>query len=336
MDEQLQLPARDAAPPAEARAGVDAPLVLLIEDNVDLNTFIADSLRPYYRVASARDGREGLERAMALQPDLIICDVVMPRLGGDRLVLELRRQPALVDVPIVMLTAKVDDELRVRLLRMGVDDCLDKPFAVEELLARLGGLIEKRRRTRAELQRFEHIVATSGDMLAFLDSQRRFLVANAAYAARFGLTPADLQQRHVEEVVGADNYSVIAPYLDRALNGQVQRFVAAPSFPDGKRVVLDAEYRPFVQNGSVHGVVVSLRDITELKAAEEAQRMQADELARRNAELERFNRATVGRELDMIALKRQVNDLSRQLGQAPPFAMVSPETADRPLPGANP
>ena len=141
--------AQGMAPPA----GADAPLVLVVEDNADMNAFIADTLRPYYRVASAYDGREGLERALALRPELILCDVMMPVLSGDQMVPELRRQPGLAEVPIVVLTARADEELRVRLLREGVQDYLNKPFRVEELLARVGGLVASRRRTLEELRR---------------------------------------------------------------------------------------------------------------------------------------------------------------------------------------
>lgn len=135
---------------------------------------------------------------------------------------------------------------------------------------RLGSLINARRRTQAELQRYEQIVAISGDMLAFLDQERRFLVTNPQYAELVGAVPADLQQRHVADVLGAANYAYIKPYLDRALAGDIQRFIVEPIFQNGKRRVLDAEYRPVLQAGQVRGVVVSLRDITRLKASEEA------------------------------------------------------------------
>jgi PAS domain S-box-containing protein len=444
----------------DAQAGANAPLVLVVEDNVDMSTFIAEALRPRYRVACAFDGQEGLERAMALQPDLILCDVLMPRLSGDLLILEARRRPALANVPIVMLTMKGDEALHVRLLKNGAQDCLDKPFGVDELLARVAGLISERKRSQAELQRYEQIVATSGDMLLFIDRQHRFVVTNPAYAALYSTRPAELRERLVADVIGAAAYARIGPRLDRALAGESQRFIAEPEFPDGRYRVLDAEYRPFVSDGEVQGVVVSLRDITELKAsdaalaaseerlrlaleasddglwdwdlrsgavhrseryyalagfrpdqaspdfdffkrlvhpddlprvmqiiethrqgkspaieyefrrvdpagatrwmrvrgraverdalglplriagtitdihaskaAEEALRLQTEELAKRNAELERFNRATVGRELDMIALKQQVNALSSQLGRAAPFALAFGEVPDPP------
>ena len=318
--EELAVPAMAEA--ADTAATHDAPLVLIVEDNADMNAFIAAALRPRYRVASARDGRAGLEQALALAPDLILADVMMPVMSGDAMVLELRRQPEFAGTPIIMLTAKADDMLRVRLLKAGVQDYLNKPFAVNELLARVDGLLIERQRTRTETNRYEQIVATSGDMLAFVDSERRYLVVNPAYAAMFAASPGHLQGRRVEDVVGAAAYAFIAPHLDRAFAGEPHRFFAAPQLPDGRMPVLDAEYRPFREGDRVTGVVVSLRDITELKAAEEA-------LKHRNEELERFDRAAVGREMLMIDLKRQVNALAAELGRPAPHDLSFAEAPAR-------
>ncbi len=122
-----------------------APLVLVVEDNQDMRHFIAHALAPTYRTATARDGQEGLEQALALQPDLIITDVMMPRLSGDQLVRAVRARPQFDGVSVVILTAKADDDLRVRLLLDGAQDYLLKPFSSEELHARVGNLIALKR-----------------------------------------------------------------------------------------------------------------------------------------------------------------------------------------------
>jgi len=126
------------------------------------------------------------------------------------------------------------------------------------------------RSTQAELQRYEQIVDTSGDMLAFVDQARRYVTVNPAYAQLFGTTQAQLPGRLVSDLIDAASYARIAPRLGRALAGEVQRFIIEPSFADGQRRVLDAEYRPYWEDGQVQGVVVSLRDITLLKIKEEA------------------------------------------------------------------
>src|SRR5262249_5205515 len=69
------------------------PLVLVVEDNPEMSRFLADTLAPEYRIATAADGRKGLEKALALQPDLILSDVMMPEMAGDELLGEVRAHP---------------------------------------------------------------------------------------------------------------------------------------------------------------------------------------------------------------------------------------------------
>lgn len=121
------------------------PTVLVVEDNPDLNRFISETLAGEFRVVSARDGVEGLEKALAVQPDLIVSDVMMPRMSGDQLLQAVRSRPELEAVPMVLLTAKADDELRVRLLRDGAQDYVMKPFSGEELRARVENLVSIKR-----------------------------------------------------------------------------------------------------------------------------------------------------------------------------------------------
>ena len=134
----LRTPARHH--PDQAPSG--SPVILVVEDNPDMNAFIARTLSGSHRGVSAFDGQEGLERAREHPPDLILCDVMMPHQGGDQMVRELRRHRAVDDVPIVLLTAKVDEEaLRAALLKEGAQDYLTKPISVEHLLAKVERLI---------------------------------------------------------------------------------------------------------------------------------------------------------------------------------------------------
>lgn len=145
-----ELGVRIEAPPTAPDTG--QPLVLIVEDDVDMSRFIVEVLERDYRVATAFDGREGVEKALALRPDLILCDVMMPRLSGDTLVGEIRRSHALDDVPTILVTAKPDDGLRAPLLRGGAQDYITKPFSADELRARVGNLVAVKR-AREVLQR---------------------------------------------------------------------------------------------------------------------------------------------------------------------------------------
>ncbi len=123
---------------------VDRPLVLVVEDNVDMNHFVCDALSAAYRVASAYNGREGVERARALRPAVIVCDFMMPEMAGDELVRQVRSEPRMDTTPILVLTARNDSEARIDVLRRGANDYLLKPFYQPELRARVDNLIKVR------------------------------------------------------------------------------------------------------------------------------------------------------------------------------------------------
>jgi signal transduction histidine kinase len=119
--------------------------VLVIEDNREMNAFVCETLGETYAVYRAYDGAEGVEKARSLRPDLVVSDVMMPRMSGDEVVTELRKLPELASTAIVLLTAKADDALRTRLLREGAQDYLMKPFSREELRARVDNLVAVKR-----------------------------------------------------------------------------------------------------------------------------------------------------------------------------------------------
>ncbi|HYL79930.1 MAG TPA: response regulator, partial [Candidatus Acidoferrum sp.] len=165
----LRPPARH--PAAEAPPG--SPVVLVVEDNPDMNAFIGRTLARTYQVVSAFDGQEGLQKALECHPDLILCDIMMPHMSGDQLVREVRRCRVLEDVPIVLLTAKVDDEaLRVALLKDGAQDYLHKPVNMEHLLAKVTRLLADRRHAADELQRTRQV---SARLLTVHDQERKRL-----------------------------------------------------------------------------------------------------------------------------------------------------------------
>ena len=133
--------ATDATFPAHA----GRPSVLVVEDNREMRAFVAGTLSASYNVTTAVDGHEGLARALALTPDLIVTDLMMPRLNGEQLVMALRAHSAFNNVPVMLLTARDDDALRVQLLKSGAQDFLSKPFLPQELLARADNLIALKR-----------------------------------------------------------------------------------------------------------------------------------------------------------------------------------------------
>ncbi len=124
------------------------PRILIIEDELPMRTALTDCLvAEGHRVIAAADGAAGLQSALTEEPDLILLDIMMPRLDGYSLCAELRRLGK--SVPILMLTAKGHIDDRVTGLDAGADDYLIKPFSTEELLARVRALLRRTRRQSA-------------------------------------------------------------------------------------------------------------------------------------------------------------------------------------------
>jgi len=121
-------------------------LVLVIEDNPEVRAFIEESIKPQYRVLTAENGEEGIEKALGVIPDLVITDVMMPVKGGLEVCRTLKEAQETSHVPIIMLTAKADVESRIEGLETGADDYLEKPFHTKELLARIQNLIRLRQK----------------------------------------------------------------------------------------------------------------------------------------------------------------------------------------------
>jgi signal transduction histidine kinase/DNA-binding response OmpR family regulator/ligand-binding sensor domain-containing protein len=122
-------------------------LILLVEDNPDVATYL-NSCLPEYQLEFAVDGQEGLKKATELIPDLIISDVMMPRMDGFSLCQHLRDDERSSHIPIILLTAKADFESKLTGLDRGADVYLEKPFQPEELRLRIKKLLELREKLK--------------------------------------------------------------------------------------------------------------------------------------------------------------------------------------------
>jgi signal transduction histidine kinase/DNA-binding response OmpR family regulator len=124
--------------------------ILIVEDNAELRNFIANVFHDQFKVITANDGQEGLQTAIELMPDLIISDVMMPRMDGIELTENIREHELTSHIPVLLLTAKSDQESRMDGLRTGADDYLAKPFSTEELRVRVTNLILLRKKLAAK------------------------------------------------------------------------------------------------------------------------------------------------------------------------------------------
>ncbi|WP_106279186.1 response regulator [Paraburkholderia sp. BL25I1N1] len=157
-NEILDAPSAGAAPASETSeaAPAAAARLLVVDDNADLREYMSRILRAAgHDVRLATDGQAALEAARAEPPDLVLSDVMMPRLDGFGLLRALRADPDLRDTPVLMLSARAGEEARVDGIEHGADDYLTKPFSARELLARVSGnlqLARLRRETEMKLR----------------------------------------------------------------------------------------------------------------------------------------------------------------------------------------
>lgn len=126
----------------------ERPLVLVIEDNIDLQKYLGESLRHDYRVSFAGNGQEGFDVALTEPPDLIISDLMMPKVDGIELVRQIKSDERTSHIPVILLTARADPGTKLAGIETGADDFLAKPFEMIEIKARIQNLIEGRKRLR--------------------------------------------------------------------------------------------------------------------------------------------------------------------------------------------
>jgi signal transduction histidine kinase len=123
--------------------------VLIVDDNADLRDYLSGLLAPTYDVLTAADGLAALEIVRGHTPDIVVSDVMMPRLDGFGLVRELRADPSTASLPVILLSARAGEEAAIQGLDAGSDDYLAKPFSARELLARVRTHVELARMRRA-------------------------------------------------------------------------------------------------------------------------------------------------------------------------------------------
>ncbi len=146
----------------------DSSIILVVEDNDDMRKYIVDCLKDQFQFIEGIDGLMGLKKAKKYIPDLIITDVMMPQMDGISMCKKLKEDQKTSHIPIVMLTAKVEQEDKLLGLNIGVDDYLVKPFDSKELKLRVHNLIQQRNLLRARYsQKFtlepKQVIITSNE-----------------------------------------------------------------------------------------------------------------------------------------------------------------------------
>jgi len=318
------------AAPEAAAPRPDLPRVLLADDNADLREYARRLLAEHYEVHVVADGQAALEAAHELRPQLIVSDVMMPRLDGFGLIRAVRADPQLRPIPIILLSARAGEEARIEGLDRGADDYLVKPFNARELLVRAGTLIrsaELRRRAEEARAQFETLLNEAPLGVMLVDEDFRVAAVNPIALPLIGET--DLIGRDFDAVVrtawsSADGEEITRRFRHTLQTGEPQ---VVPEFIARRRDRNVVEYYEW----QVHriplpdgrrGVVCYFRDISRTVLAREALR-EAD--SRKDEFL-----ATLSHELrNPLAPLRSSLEVVKRLASVPPTASAALDIMDR-------
>jgi PAS domain S-box-containing protein len=338
VDEALSwLPGADgaaAAPAAEPKTGAR---ILIADDNADMRGYVQRLLAEEYDVEAVTDGEAALAAARARKPDLVITDLMMPRLDGLGLIRELRGDANLRAVPVIALSARAGEEARIEGLAGGADDYLVKPFSARELLVRVGTLLrsaEIRRKSFDQERRvamLAAIVESSDDAIISKDLDGIIVTWNTGAERLFGYAAAEAIGRPVTMLMPPDRVDEEPVILARIRRGEsVEPYETVRRRKDGSLMDVWLTVSPIIdEQRRVVGASKIARDITERKRAEhalrEADRRKDEFLATLSHEL-RNPLAPIRNAVDLLGyadgnaamgaqargiLTRQVNNLTR-------------------------
>jgi PAS domain S-box-containing protein len=284
----------------EARAGKQgARRVLLADDNADLRGYARRLLSEHYEVEAVNDGEAALAAARARRPDLVVTDIMMPKLDGFGLMRALREDPALRDVPVLALSARAGEEARVEGLGKGADDYLVKPFSARELLVRAEALLrsqdmrrESSEALRASEERYRQVLRMMPAGVYTCEAPSGVISYYNEHAARlWGRTPrvGDTEERFCAcykvwsregKFVPREQTPMAAAVREGASFRNVEAVVERP---DGTRFTAVVNIDPIRDaGGRVIGAINVFYDITDRRRVEERLAAEMRALARLN------------------------------------------------------
>lgn len=282
------LPVLEPAAPGPARqnqAGA-RQRVLLADDSPDMRRYISGLLESKVEVEEVSDGLEALESIERRRPDLVLSDVMMPRMDGLRLLQAIRAKPDLASLAVILLTARAGEEPEIEGLHAGADDYLVKPFSARELIARVESMLKivevraaSEQALRAERARLLDLFRQAPVFMTVLRGPRHvFELVNPLYQELIG--PRDVLGKPVlealPEVINQGFIDILdrvyqtgEPFIAKSMPVDVERIAGKPR----ERRYLDFIYQPMPEaDGKISGVLVVGADVTESRQAEEGLR----------------------------------------------------------------
>ena len=175
----------------------DKTVILVVEDNYDMREYIKESLDENYHIEEAVNGEQGVRKAEKTIPDLIISDIMMPKMDGNELTRILKNDEKTSHIPIILLTARSGQENKIEGLETGADDYLTKPFDIKELHARIKNLISIRKKLQEKFSRIGNQIADSTEHLSRLGEAKTEKLSSID--EKFMFKVGDVIEKHISE-----------------------------------------------------------------------------------------------------------------------------------------
>ena len=306
-----ELSAGDRIATPRAADAVVPNSVLVVDDNADMREYLRRLLAARYVVATATDGKEALAAIRRDRPDLVLTDVMMPVLDGFALLRAIRGDPALSDLPVVLLSARAGKEASVEGLEAGADDYLTKPFTAGELLARVNAnlqLARVRREATRDLReseaRFRNMADHAPVMMWMTDAAGFLTYVNRVWCEFTGQTPEEAVGHGAWNALHADD-KIESEHIFFSANAAREAFrveYRLRNVDGAYRWALSAAAPRFSDDGEFLGYIGSVIDISDRKKAEEV-------LQRANEDLEQRIAAAVAERAEAEAQLRQAQKM---------------------------
>ncbi|BCJ39914.1 histidine kinase [Actinoplanes ianthinogenes] len=253
--------------PVPSGTGVD---VLVADDNADMRDYLGRLLRSAgHRVTTAGDGREALDAIRADAPDLVISDVMMPRMTGLELVTALRADSRTAGVPVLLLSARAGEEASIEGLEAGADDYLFKPFSAAELLARVRANVELARLRNHHARWRTALVDSLQEAFFVCDEDGAVIEINTAFTDMIGFGPEGLPYAPVhpwwpDPSTDAEAYAQVSAAFDLLVQHRHGDYTIPVRHRDGHQLWVAAAFNHVRDPESGRRVIVgTFRDVTD-------------------------------------------------------------------------
>ncbi|MCP5050982.1 MAG: hybrid sensor histidine kinase/response regulator, partial [bacterium] len=150
--EQEEMEYEESGDRGDEPAKKEKPIILVVDDNVDMRRYIRSAIEPYFNIKEAANGKEGIAKAGEIIPDLVISDIMMPEVDGYELCAHLKKDIKTSHIPVILLTAKASEKSMAEGLETGADDYITKPFNTDLLVIRIKNLVRLRRQLQQKIQ----------------------------------------------------------------------------------------------------------------------------------------------------------------------------------------